>query len=597
MTTTHRRDSSLRRWLASTVLALAGSTQAATLEADLAELLREEGLTGAVWGLLDASADTPHHTLGAAGWADAGQRVPMRVDHRVQAGSIAKPVLALAVQRLATQGRLRLDDPLAAHLQEPALHNPWQATHPLRVRHLLDHTAGLPNLRLGHLFTTRATPDDPLAAVFAHDPLLTTAQQPPGTQFAYSNLGYTLAGVLIERVSGLRYETVLEREVLQPLGMADSAVTHADQHTDPRLAMSHFGADVAHPSLPLPLRPAMQLRTTAADALKLALAVMDAPPPPAPTAAVQAGLPVGYALGWGWRDRHGHLGLCHGGDTLGFRALLCVYPAARKASFIAVNADAEDANYERLHARLMAALHLPTEAAVPVLTGAAARAAVAAAPAGLYWPAHATVPELALWERASRLRWLGAATGGEALTWRPLLGGTARTLYPLGGGLWRQQGRVLASHHLAPQAVLTDDWRSHRRLSTAAAAAVAASALAVCLGALAMLGLGARAAWRRARRRPVPAGGAMMAAASSLVIMVGLPLALLAAQPTMSWAEPRAGALALWALGWVLPAVCVWAAWRHVRLGAYPGVVALLAVLQGVVAAMLAGAWPLKLWA
>src|SRR3546814_8348826 len=78
---------------------------------------------------------------------------------------------------------------------------------------------------------------------------------------------------------------------------------------------------------------------------------------------------TGYGLGLNSRDRHGVLGNCHVGTTVGFRANLCIFPALQKAFFVAMNADVEAADYERFDALLVRELDItaatPTRRAAP----------------------------------------------------------------------------------------------------------------------------------------------------------------------------------------------------------------------------------------
>src|SRR5690606_33140698 len=150
-----------------------------------------------------------------------------------------KTLIATGLLQLVTAGQVDLDAPVVRYL--PALHMPnrWQATDPVRVRQLLDHTAGLDDIRLWQMFSTRATPDTPLLDAFSRDPSLLVIRTPPGTRFSYSNMGYTVAGMVIEAVTGERYETWLDRELLHPLGMHDSTfgfTTQVGPDADPRLA-------------------------------------------------------------------------------------------------------------------------------------------------------------------------------------------------------------------------------------------------------------------------------------------------------------------------------------------------------------------------
>lgn len=425
----------------------------AEVAGEMAAALREQGLTGAVWALV-----TPEGVAtGAAGLADAGTGAAMRPDHRVQMGSVTKTVLATGVLRLVTMGRLSLDQPLADILPTVAIDNPWAATHPLRLRHLLDHTSGLDDARLWQVFSRRPAADTPLMQGIARDGQVLRLRWPPGQRFSYSNTGYTLLGMVVEAVTGERYEAWLDRALLTPLRMRDSTfgfVTQTGPDADPRLAMGHFDDGSTQAAIPWFTRPAGQFTTSAADMARLAQFLMgdgmiDGVPFIAldllrtmgrqtGTAAARAGLPIGYALGLQTRDRHGVVGLCHAGNIVGYRAMLCLYPDRGKAFFISVNADSETASYPALDAILIRALSLPVVTPPPT----------AADPdrvkwQGIYTPMPNRFEQFAYLDGLTATVTVTAVPDGLLLTnmQRP-----DRMLLPLGDGLFRQQDRTIGSH-------------------------------------------------------------------------------------------------------------------------------------------------------
>lgn len=412
-------------------------------------LLRTQGLQGAVWSTPDGE--------GAAGVSDARTGAPMRAGQRVQVGSIAKTLLALGVLRLASEGRLSLDAPVAQVLPGIRFDNPWESSDPVRVRHLLDHTAGLDDARLWQVFSLRAAPDGPLAAAFPAGAEMPAVRQRPGTRFSYSNTGYTLLGMVVEAVTGQAYEPYLDRALLAPLGMHDSSFAFVTQASDTRLAMGHFEDGVPHPAVPSHVRPAGQFTTTAADMARFArflmsdgrlagktfvdAALLRQMGEPAGTEAARAGLRVGYGLGLRHLDRHGVLAKCHGGNTVGFRAMICLFPDTQQAFFIAINADSETADYAGFDALLVRSL-MPEEPE----------------------PAPGPAPHFASepWEgwyvaspnRFESFRFIDTVfnpvhvrRSGQSLTLASLQS-AAVTLHHVGGGLFRAPGKRVASHAL-----------------------------------------------------------------------------------------------------------------------------------------------------
>ncbi|MBE2210884.1 MAG: beta-lactamase family protein [Xanthomonadaceae bacterium] len=497
----------VRTLLLLSLMFIAGAAEA-TLPARINSALIEEGITGAVWGLDNGKI---MHTE-AAGLAERNRL--MRANARVHVGSIAKTVLATGVLRLASEGRLDLDAPISELVPDLALNNPWASEAPIRVRHLLDHTAGLDDMRLSQFFSLTATPDMPLTeALDIGRPLLVRSR--PGTRFSYSNTGYALLGIVIERVTGQRYETWLDEQLLVPLGMHDSTFAFTTQigpAADKRLAMGHFEAGLSHPAVAVRVRPAAQFTTTAADMLRFTRFIMGdgrlngvtfITPElmrqrgrPYGTEAAKAGLPVGYSLGLGLRDRHGAVGLCHGGDTVGFRAMVCAFPKSNRAFFIAFNADVEGANYSRIHSMLVKSLAVTEQ---PKITGNKHAAGLNAWD-GWYVPAPSRFQSFSYLDHLFGVRHV--SWHAQSLRVSPLQGGSL-DLESAGNQLFRASGRVLPSHALLigndGARVLVDDRQTYVRTNLWRIATLWASAIFGMLGVIYALFAGT---WRMLRHHP-----------------------------------------------------------------------------------------------
>ena len=584
----------------------------ATLQADMNAGLTEEGLTGAVWSevLPDGTVRT-----GAAGMRDAAKQVPMQADTRVQVGSVAKVALALGVLRLVSEDRLTLDTPVQQVLPELALKNPWQASDPVRIRHLLAHTSGLDNVRFWQAFSLKPRPQTPLAEAFDGGRNLLRVRARPGSRYAYSNMGYGLLGMVIEKVTGQPYERYLDAQLLQPLGMADSTfafVTQTGAQADPRLAMGHVEHGVAQPAVPQYLRPASQFTTTAADMGKLAqflmgdgklngaqfidLALMGALSEPAGTDAAQAGLATGHGLALAVRDRHNVVGACHPGTTVGFRAMLCIYPEQDSAFFVAFNTDAEQADYERFNRLLLRDLELPLRAPAPRGTPAP----TVENWQGVYVPSPSPMASMA-WVDAvfgfTRLKW-----DGESLFLIPFQGEPTE-LEPAGGFLFRASDRSTPSHVLMQEDgrhILSDGLRSYERVSMLRMLVLWGSLALGVAGMLYVLLVGLY----RAARRTLARGDHLFAPVLSLLALA-LPLPFFFFQSWLRLGDVTlASALLALATG-ALPLATAFGlarCWRSRGTAAEAGSLAkwdwlaLLAALQLLLVLAWWGLLPLRLW-
>jgi CubicO group peptidase (beta-lactamase class C family) len=350
-----------------------------TLHTKVSSVLRQQNLVGASWAIIDGL----EKQTGAVGLFNTDDNTLLLDIHKVQVGSITKTLVATGTLSLVTQGLLSLSTPVTEILPELYFDNLWHTSNPILVRHLLDHTSGLPNMRLWHLLNNQATPDSELNEIFNNDPELLHVTSPPGEYFSYSNLGYNILAMVIERVTGERYETVLQQQLLLPLGMTNSSFHYLAQtgvYADTLLAFGHLDSRQSISNIPNYLRVAGQFATTPQDMQKFMAFLMkpknidndrivnarllQSMGEVAQTLPQQNGLQVGGQFGLWRRDRHGVLGKCHGGNTLGFQSMICVFPEHQKGFFVAINSDNETADYEKIYQVFIEHLNVPL-AAIP----------------------------------------------------------------------------------------------------------------------------------------------------------------------------------------------------------------------------------------
>ncbi|CAL9517803.1 D-alanyl-D-alanine carboxypeptidase [Streptomyces sp. enrichment culture] len=199
-------------------------------------------LEAALAGLPDADATaalvrvggTEGVWRGSSGVHDLRTGRPADPAARFRAGSVTKVFTAAVALQLAAEGRLDLDRTARSYLPEliPASYAG------VTVRQLLNHTHGIPapdfpGSTVEEWYAQRLRVHDPRDMVRS-----ATAKEPefaPGKRQHYLNIGYTVTGLLIERVTGDTYEHQLARRVLRPLGLRDTY----SPGTDPRITGPH----------------------------------------------------------------------------------------------------------------------------------------------------------------------------------------------------------------------------------------------------------------------------------------------------------------------------------------------------------------------
>ena len=246
-------------------------------------------------------------------------------DGRFEIGSVTKTMTATLLALLAAEGRLRLDDPVGTWLDAGA-------NAEITLRELATHTSGLPPVAPGYDLrqADRLNPWADFTAKLAEDGLR-QAQRAPGGAWQYSNFGYQLLGLILERASGQPYPDLLSERLLEPLGMTSSG---AGQRAGTPLLPGHVrGREVPHRDHPVPGPGGV--RATAGDLARYVRACLCPPAGPlgaAITAAQEPQVPIdaghGQALAWIVVD--GNL-RGHTGGTTGFSSCVIIDPAQGQA--------------------------------------------------------------------------------------------------------------------------------------------------------------------------------------------------------------------------------------------------------------------------
>jgi D-alanyl-D-alanine carboxypeptidase len=136
-----------------------------------------------------------------------------------QSGSIGKTFTAAAVLLLAEEGKLDLDDPIIRHLEE--LPKGWRL---ITIRHLLNHTSGLPDYWEPTVDLRQDYTESELLQAFSN----LTPHFPPGEEWSYSNTGYAILGALVSRITGDHWGVFVKERIFEPAGMEMARVISED---------------------------------------------------------------------------------------------------------------------------------------------------------------------------------------------------------------------------------------------------------------------------------------------------------------------------------------------------------------------------------
>ena len=213
--------------------------------------------------------------------------------------SLAKTFTAMAVMMLAEQGKLHYDDPVDKHLPDLAGSAPG-----ITIRHLLTHTSGIPDV--GDLGVDRPNllERDVVDAVRANQARFAK----PGVRYRYSNAGYVLLAMVVERVSGQAFDDFLRVKIFDPLAM---------NQTRP-IAARPKGATKGEGGIASTVDDLLKWdQALAAGRLVSAKTLAEALVP----ARVEEGTSI-YAFGWNVAERNGDTYMWHTGNSGGQRAFI-----------------------------------------------------------------------------------------------------------------------------------------------------------------------------------------------------------------------------------------------------------------------------------
>ena len=197
--------------------------RAAKLQAAMPEIEKiflrfatDRKITGMVWGVI---IDNKLAHLGVSGLRDRGANAPVTQNTVFRIASMTKSFTALAILKLRDEGKLSLEDPVSKWIPEFArMEMPTRDTPPLKVRHIMSHSAGFPEDNPWGDQQLAAT-DVQLDSWLRKGIPFSTA---PGTRYEYSNYAFGLLGRIVTKAARMPYEKYMQQQILSKLDMSGS---------------------------------------------------------------------------------------------------------------------------------------------------------------------------------------------------------------------------------------------------------------------------------------------------------------------------------------------------------------------------------------
>jgi CubicO group peptidase (beta-lactamase class C family) len=268
----------------------------------------------------------------AFGLAELEHTVPNTPQTIFESGSVAKQFTAAAIVLLQQDGKLSIDDPVRKYIPELPEYGA-----PLTIRHLLNHTSGIRDWGTVMSLTGAGRGDRVISQDLALDVI--THQRAldftPGSEYSYSNSGYNLLAIIVERVSKQKFPAFVEERLFKPLGMKNSSWRDDYQRIVPGRAQAYSRQGNGPWRLTMPFMNVYGnggMLTTVGDWMKWN-AMLDSKSLGAPLVdaletrgVLNDGRKIIYALGLEVSTYKGLKDVSHGGATAGYQTFLARYP-------------------------------------------------------------------------------------------------------------------------------------------------------------------------------------------------------------------------------------------------------------------------------
>ena len=380
--------------------------------------------------------DGPEWVAGL-GTADVASGRATSADTLFRIGSTSKAFASLSILMLADQGKLSLDDPVHQLVPDVWFENRWEATDPVRVVNLLEHTTGWDDMHLREYAKDAAGMS--LRDGLDYDHHSRVSRWPPGTRMAYCNSGPPVAAYIVEKLTEQRFEDYVQLNLFLPIGM--KTATYFEPAPGTATTLYHNDGKTPYRYWNILLRPAGSINASANDMaayvqfylnrgavngkMIVPASDIDRMEIPRSTWAAKDGMKDGYGLSnyWSIEDGfvyHGHDGGVEGGLTE--MAYMADYNVGYFFSINSGNGDAFGKVAKAIRSYITKKLQRPPlPAAAPLPT-------VAAPYAGWYVPDSPRVELTHFLDRLFGITWLRFKDGNLVLN---LLGAWNETYVPV----------------------------------------------------------------------------------------------------------------------------------------------------------------------
>jgi CubicO group peptidase (beta-lactamase class C family) len=300
------------------------------LRQQLEKILKDAHTNGASVAIVHK--DRPEWVTGL-GIADMASGRAATSDTLFRIGSTSKAFTSLSILMLADQGKLTLDDPVHKLVPDVWFENRWEASDPIRIVNVLEHTTGWDDLHLRE-YAKQAPDNMSVREGLDYDHHSRTSRWRPGTRMSYCNSGPPVAAYIVEKLTGQKFEDFVQQNLFLPIGM--KTATYFEPAPGRATTLYHDDGKTPYQYGHILMRPAGSINASANDMAAylqfylnrgavggkqiVPASDIDRMEIPTSTWAAKDGMKAGYGLSnfWSVHDGfvyHGHDGGVEGGIT------------------------------------------------------------------------------------------------------------------------------------------------------------------------------------------------------------------------------------------------------------------------------------------
>lgn len=364
--------------------------------------------------------DGPEWVTGL-GTADVASGRAATADTLFRIGSTSKAFISLSILLLAGQGKLTLDDPVHKLVPGVWFENRWEASDPIRIVNLLEHTTGWDDLHLRE-YAMQMPDNMSVREGLDYDHHSRTSRWPPGTRMSYCNSGPPVAAYIVEKLTGQKFEDFVRQNLFLPIGM--NTATYFEPPPGAAATLYHDDGKTPYQYWHILMRPAGSINASANDMaayLRFYLhrgaaggkqivpaSDIDRMEVPMSTWAAKDGMKAGYGLSNFWSIHQGFVYHGHDGGVEGGITDMSYMPDYGVGYFYSINSGNGDA-FDRIGNAIRACITAKLQK--PPVPPVAPLPAIAADYAGWYEPTSPRTEITHFISRLTGLTWIQFKNG------------------------------------------------------------------------------------------------------------------------------------------------------------------------------------------